>query len=114
MTVTPIENALLGLIRAETKRVLCLSPYRDVGWIDSDEWVDRQNAIRDLRDGLGIKISTDWIGNTPADRQARRRGLLSLQAAGLVELFATTTGHATHVALIDPDDADEAKLAPPG
>ena len=111
MTVT-IENALLGLIRAETKRVLGLSPYRGLN-DDGNEWGLRWTAIRDLKSGLGIRINSDWIGQDPKSRQARRRGLLSLQAAGLVELFATTTGHATHVVLIDPDDADAGVTASP-
>ena len=100
--MTPIENALLGLIRAETERVLSLSRFRGLH-DDTQEWVARSTAIRDLKSGLGIRINSSWIGNSPADRQARRRGLLALEAAGLVELFATTTGHATHVRLTDAD-----------
>ena len=115
MTVTPIENELLRLIIEETARVRRLSPFRNLLQDDADEWTARSTAIRALKAGLGVKISTAWIGDDPKSRQARRRGLLALEAAGLVELFATTTGHATHVALIDPDDEEvTATASPPG
>ena len=117
MTNPTIENQLLRLIVEETARVLSLSPHRDLLRDDSAEWVARSTAIRDLKAGLGIRISSGWIGNTPADRQARRRGLLALEAAGLVTLSSANGSHATHVATVDddddPDDADEDATASP-
>ena len=110
--MTPIENALLGLIRAETERVLSLSRFRGLH-DDTQEWVARSTAIRDLKSGLGIRINSSWIGNSPADRQARSRGLRALEAAGLVELLAVHSTRSSHVRLIDPDDADAGVTASP-
>ena len=112
MTSTTIETELLRLIVEETERVLALSPYRGL-YDERNEWASRWTAIRDLKAGLGVRISTDWLGNTPAARQARRRGLLALEASGLVALSSANGSHATHVMLIDTDDADEGVTASP-
>ena len=105
--MTPIETKLLRLILAETARVRSLRPTRDLLNDDSAEWVARWTAIRDLKSGLGVRVNSSWIGQDPKSRQARRRGLLALEAAGLVALSSANGSHATHVALIDPGDAED-------
>lgn len=112
MTNTTIETELLRLICVERERVLSLSPVRGLH-DERYEWAARWTAIRDLKSGLRVRINSSWIGNSPSDRQARRRGLLALQASGLVALSSANGSHATHVALIDPDDADEEATASP-
>ena len=112
MTKQNIKPKLLRLICVERERVLGLSPYRGLH-DDANEWGLRWTAIRDLKSGLGVRIDRCWIGNSPAERQARRRGLLALEAAGLVALSSANGSHATHAALIDPDDADEDYTASP-
>ena len=111
MTNTTIETELLRLICVERERVLGLSPYRGLH-DDANEWAARWTAIRDLKSGLGVRIDSGWIGNSPADRQARRRGLLALQASGLVALSSANGSHATHVATIDDDEEATASPLP--
>ena len=104
MTNTTIETELLRLIVEENERVLALSPYRGLH-DEPTEWAARWTAIRDLKSRLGIRINSDWIGQDPKSRQARRRGLLALEVAGLVALSSATGNQVTHVMLIDTDDA---------
>ena len=93
------ERELLRLIRAEWDRVAALSGVRDFR-LDVTEWISRSTAIRDMRAGLGIRVGSQWIGTSEADRQARRRALLSLERLGLVELHAAFGRKITHVRLV--------------
>ncbi len=97
--MTPNERILLVEILAETIRIEGLSDRRDFSRDSPGEWVERITAIKDLRDGLGVRIRGDWIGTSPANRQARKRGLAGLKRDGLVTLGATWGCATTHVLL---------------
>ena len=97
--MTPNETELLTLIEAEWDRVAALSGVRDFS-LSVTEWISRSTAIRDMRAGLGIRVGSQWIGTGEADRQARRRALLSLERRGIVELHAAFGRKITHVRLV--------------
>jgi hypothetical protein len=91
------EATLLLLILADVRRIESseLSTVPD----SCDAWTRELWEINDLTRGLGVRVRGVWIGRTPADRTARRRGLLKLEAAGLVVLRAAYGRVRTHVDL---------------
>ena len=111
-TLKPHELDLYWAILLEHERVLNLRRTRDYARDDFEEWWQRKRAIADLANGLGVKVSPTWIGQDPKSRQARRRGLLALQASGLVALSSANGSHATHVATIDDDEEATASPLP--
>lgn len=98
--MTNTELRLLALILAEWIHVKSLSPVRQVG-CDVNEWVSRSFAIKDLASGLGVRVSGEWLGRDANARQARKRGLVSLERQGLIELHAGLGANVTHVALTE-------------
>src|SRR5712691_7603520 len=98
--MTNIELRLLALILAECNRVKNLSPVRSAG-DDVDEWVRRSFAIQDLASGMGVRVSGEWLGRDASARQARKRGLMSLERQGLIDLHASWGANVTHVALTE-------------
>ena len=97
--MTPNETELLTLIEAEWDRVATLTGVRDFS-LGETEWISRSTAIGDMRAGRGIRVGGHWIGTSEADRQARRRALLSLEQRGIVELHAAFGRKITHVRLV--------------
>ena len=98
--MTNTELRLLALILAEWIHVKSLSPVRQPG-CDVDEWVSRSFAIKDLKSGLGVRVSGEWLGRDANARQTRKRGLVSLERQGLIELHAGWGRNVTHVALTE-------------
>ena len=97
--MTPNETELLTLIEAEWDRVAALSGVRDFS-LGETEWISHATARGDMKAGRGIRVSGHWIGTSEADRQSRRRALLSLERLGLVELHAGFGRKITHVRLV--------------
>ncbi len=89
------EKRLLTLILTETARIEGL-PQTWLPGISRAEWAAIAIPRADLK-SIGVRISGEWIGNGNADRQARRRGLISLENKDFVELFAAHGRITTHV-----------------
>ena len=97
--MTPNETELLTLIEAEWDRVAALSGVRNFS-LGETEWISHATARGDMKAGRGIRINGRWLGTSEADRQARRRALLSLEQRGVVELYAAYGRKITHVLLV--------------
>ena len=101
--MTPNETKLLTLLLAETRRIetddIREYAFRSAGRLTA------MIAQEDMTDGLGVRVAGHWLGSDPAGRQARRRALMALEVAGLVELSCRWSQYpnarTTHARLTD-------------
>jgi hypothetical protein len=102
------KRALLLLIAAEAERLATLDPYQ--AYDETVATFGRRAALIDQYRDFGVPINREWIGRDGNSKQRRRRGLRSLEAAGLIVLVRRNGRTASHVRLTEPGHAAVQRL----